>query len=124
MLFLVSGYVADSLTSMEEGMAAGFGHLQIADTGFWDRSEEPAEYLLLPDRVSAVEGILAEHSETVTWTRQLDFTGLVGNADKTAMVLGTGVEIGNTTTDPIDPMLVSGRPVKHAAVSARRCAPV
>ncbi len=112
MLFLVSGFVRESLTSMERGLAGSYGHLQVADTGYWDRSEEPTEYLLLDDRLSTIETILAEQNDVESWTKQLDFSGLVGNADKTAMVLGSGVEVDNPTLEPMDPLLVSGETLK------------
>jgi putative ABC transport system permease protein len=108
MLFLVGGFVRESLTSMEIGLAGSYGHLQIADTGYWDRSEEPVEYLLQDDRLTEIEAILSAHSSITSWTKQLDFSGLVGNAEKTAMVLGAGVEIDNPTLEPMDPWLVSG----------------
>jgi len=111
-LFLVNGYIADSLTGMEIGLAGSFGHLQIADTGYWDRSEEPAEYLLLPDRLARLEGILGAETDVVTWTRELEFSGLVGRGEKTAMLIGTGIEVGNMTTDPMDPMVSTGLPLQ------------
>ena len=112
MLFLVSGYVADSLGSMEEGLATSYGNLQIADTGYWDRSEAPAEYLLLPDRLALIERVLAAQTGVEGWTSQLDFSGLVGNADKTSMILGTGSEVGNTTTGSLEPLVVDGRSLR------------
>jgi putative ABC transport system permease protein len=112
MLFLVGGFVRESLTSMEIGLAGSYGHLQIADTGYWDRSEEPVEYLLQDDRLTEIEAILSAHSNVTSWTKQLDFSGLVGNAEKTAMVLGAGVEIDNPTLEPMDDMLVSGHPLE------------
>ena len=115
MLFLVSGFVRESLTGMEEGLAGSYGHLQIADTGYWDRSKEPIDYLLVPDRLSVLESILSEHEAVDSWTKNLGFSGLVGNAEKTAMVLGTGIEVGNPTLEPMDPLVASGLALQSGA---------
>jgi len=111
-LFLVSGFVRESLTEMELGLAGSYGHLQIADTGFWDKFEEPKEYLLSGERLASIESTLAAEADVVSWSKQLEFTGLVGNAEKTAMILGSGDEIGNPTIEPMDSLIVSGHPLE------------
>jgi len=113
MLFLVGGYVAQSLASMTTGFSSYYGHIQIADIGFWDRSDELSDYLLRPlGRLATIERVLAEHPIVESWTTRLDFSGLLGNDKETAMVLGTGVEPENLTTEPVHPIAVSGRPLR------------
>jgi len=94
MLVLVDAFVGGSVHEFRDTVIDSTGHLQIGSLEYWSRSEEdPAVAMLHPGELSAVESVLAEDSEVASWSRSIDVSGLIGNRDRSTMMIGTTIDI-------------------------------
>lgn len=90
-IILYQGYVEYCSQGMMTGFISGSGHLQISketDSGF---SEETASFISCGE-LSLLRQALSENSQIRHFEAVLDFSGLAGNADRTAIFWGKGFD--------------------------------
>jgi putative ABC transport system permease protein len=107
---LSGGFMSQSFEGLRDGtIRNGTGHLQFADTAFFEGSEDAAleHGLAGSDRASA---ILTKDPEVLEVLPRIDFVGLVTNGTRSVPFLGTGLDPGpEAKTMDTAKLLVSGR---------------
>ena len=79
-LYVVIGFVTDSLQSIEQVFIDLTGSVQIADERVFENITEDFDYLIQPDVYQNILDILNEDPRYLDHTTQLVFSGLVGNS--------------------------------------------
>lgn len=108
MSFAVRGYVENALFNIRNGTVEQYGHFQIAAASLFDDEAEGYDYLIQPDVLATVQGILAQHPEVVAETAQLNFSALASFGRKTKVLRVTATEPGNRALDYNDLVVKGG----------------
>jgi len=98
-LFLVKGYTAASYLGLKYMAVGQYGHLQIADRNYWKKGSESSKHLISGERFLQIKGMLAKEGWISSFTSTLNFSGLIGTAEKSAIFIGGGVEPGSRYSD-------------------------
>lgn len=99
MLYLVVGFVTDSLASTKQSMAQTFGSIQIADARVFDHTTQGYDHLLGAEAVAKVTALLDGDPRVTGTKEELGFTGLIGNSKGSRLIVGTGFVPGNAVED-------------------------
>ncbi|MCI2430102.1 FtsX-like permease family protein [Candidatus Acetothermia bacterium] len=91
-LFVFKGYFDFIHWGMGLEAVAQYGHLQIADPTFWDKSAEGYEYLIDKEKLDRVVSLLKEEPDFKAYTVQLMMTGMIGTEKKSSVFMASGVE--------------------------------
>jgi putative ABC transport system permease protein len=109
-MYLVIGFVTDSLRSIKASLVEEIGAAQIADPRFWDNSAKGYEYLIQPDKIQRVKATLESDPRVSHHTLQLGFAGLVGNEKGSSLLVSSGLIPGNQIEDYAD-YITAGKPL-------------
>lgn len=107
-LYLVMGFVSQSLATTKQSMAKLYGAVQIADERVFDKTTRGYSHLIPPATVEAIEAMLDADEHVTGYKRELGFYGLVGNIKGSKIVTGSGFVPGNPVEDFGD-MITEGR---------------
>lgn len=91
-LFVFKGYFDFIHWGMGLEAAAQYGHLQIADPTFWDKSAAGYEYLIDKEKLDKIIALLKEDPDFKAYTVQLTMTGMIGTEKKSSVFMASGVE--------------------------------
>ena len=94
-LFVVIGFVTDSLQSIEQVFIDLTGSVQIADQRVFENITEDFDYLIDPETFEKVLAILSEDPRFLDQTAQLIFSGLVGNSAGSTPLIGIAIVPAN-----------------------------
>ena len=98
-MYLVIGFISNSLISIKKSLVQEIGSVQIADARFWDNSAKGYEYLISADTVDKIKDLLKEDKRVTGVTTQLGFAGLVGNEKGSTLLVSRGLVPGNSIED-------------------------
>ena len=111
-LYLVMGFVFESLATTKQSMAKLYGAVQIADARVFDKTTRGYSHLIAPETVSNIEAILDADKRVTGYKRELGFFGLVGNIKGSKIVTGSGFVPQNPVEDFGD-MITRGRTLNN-----------
>jgi putative ABC transport system permease protein len=104
---VVLGFVEASRDQLKQTTVEEYGNLQIASPKLWNETADDYEYLIPPETVAEVDGLLAAEPTFVGRTLRLEFPGLLASGDRTQVVRAVGIEPDNGILDP--PSIAEGR---------------
>lgn len=98
LLFLL-GFIGEALRSTKQAFADETGAVQIADERLFENTSNDYDYLIPPELLDRVVGIVREEPGVQGYTWRLDFAGLIGDASGSTLLLGQGVVPCNEVQD-------------------------
>ena len=104
---VVLGFVEDSRDQLKRTTVEEYGNVQIASADLWDETADDYAYLIPPETVAEVDGLLATEPAFVGRTLRLEFPGLLASGERTQVVQAVGLEPDNGILDP--PSIAEGR---------------
>lgn len=110
-MYLVIGFVSNSLISIKHSLVEEIGSAQIADPRFWDNAAKGYEYLIPPDTVDRIKELLKDDKRVTGVTTQLGFAGLVGNEKGSTLLVSRGLVPGNKIEDYKE-YITDGQPLR------------
>jgi len=90
LLFLL-GFIGEALQSTKRSLACETGAIQIADDRLFENTSDGYDYLIDPETLDRVAGIVRSDEAVTGVTWRLDFAGLVGDASGSTLIIGRGV---------------------------------
>ncbi len=109
-LYLVMGFVSESLATTKQSMAQLYGSVQVADARVFDQTTRGYTHLIAPETVAQIQAILDADARVVGHKQELGFYGLVGNIKGSKIVIGSGFVPGNPVED-FSSMVTQGGPL-------------
>lgn len=112
---LFQGFSSRMLETVREGMIrSDLGHIQIAQTVLWEKTNESARDNLIPDYAKLVDNIRS-NPNVASATGRIDFYGLVGSRDRTtaARILSLDPAIEQNRLKEIN--VINGKPLSTSA---------
>ena len=113
MLYLVMGFVSQSLASTKQSMAQLYGAVQIADEGVFDKTTRGYGHLIDLDTAAKVIALLDADARVAGTKQELGFFGLIGNEKGSKIVTGSGFVPGNAVED-FSGIITEGQPLDTA----------
>lgn len=111
-LYFVMGFITESFDSIKINLTREIGAVQIADAKLFDNKTERYEYLILPQTLEQIVGLLKDDPRVTGYTWTLGFAGLIGNEKNSTLVIGRGLVPGNPIED-YSRVVVDGRPLTN-----------
>jgi len=109
-LYIVVGFVTDSLNGVERSLVLETGSVQVADQRYWDNTAKGYEYLIPPQTVSRVIALLKSDPRVTGYTEELGFAGLIGNEKNSTLLVSSGLVPHNPIYDYSN-LIVGGQPL-------------
>lgn len=109
-LYLVMGFVSQSMASTKQSMAKLYGAVQIADANVFDNTTRGYSHLLDEETVDKITTILEADDRVSGYKEELGFFGLIGNEKSSKLITGSGFVPGNPVED-YDDLITEGRPL-------------
>lgn len=114
-LFLFRGFSEEITGGIRHNAINQAGHLSIVTEAFWEGVREGYDYLISPEVVAQVKGILAAEPQVISYSAQHLMDGLIGTEEKSSIFLAFGVEPANPRPEM---EIKEGRPLKPGDMEA------
>lgn len=98
-LYLVIGFINESLESTKVSMADLYGSVQIADERVFDKTTRGYTHLIDPEMMTQVEALLNADERVTGYKQELGFFGLIGNEKGSKIITGSGFVPENSVKD-------------------------
>lgn len=93
-IIIYGGYIEATYVGVKnQFIYSGMGHIQIFKKGYNQFGNiEPEKYMLAPETVEKVQGIISKYPETKIVAKKIGFSGLLNNGNISNGIFGNGVE--------------------------------
>jgi len=112
-LYLVIGFINESLESTKVSMADLYGSVQIADERVFDKTTRGYSHLIDPETSAQIAGLLDEDERVTGYKEELGFFGLIGNEKGSKIITGSGFVPENDVKD-FSEAITDGTPMNIA----------
>jgi putative ABC transport system permease protein len=113
-LYLIMGFVSESLETTKQSMAQLYGSVQIADENVFDQTTRGYGHLITPETATQIEAILNDEPKVVGYKQELGFFGLIGNEKGSRIVTGSAFVPDNSVED-FSSLIVDGEPLNNSS---------
>jgi len=110
MLSLALGFISSSLKSTEEQLSRESGALQIANQLLFDNKADEFEYLIDPETLEVVTGILDQDERVTGYSYEISFGGIIGNEKGSTVLISRGL-IPNNPVEDYSSVMLEGEPL-------------
>lgn len=107
MLSLALGFISTSLASTEQQLSREIGSFQIGAGVLFDNKAEDFEYLIDPQTLEEIIGILDEDARVTGYSYEISFGGIIGNEKGSTVLFARGL-IPNNPVEDYSSVLLSG----------------